>query len=83
MPQALLRDLYRPVHEERWFPREPIEGTGDRSGRATMQAARVARRLPPLPRIEPGARAVVAYQSWRRAFVAARWQPVREPRPSK
>ena len=40
MPQALLRDLYRPVHEERWIERELVEGTGDRGGLAAMQAAR-------------------------------------------
>ncbi|HEY2749580.1 MAG TPA: hypothetical protein VGL86_33400 [Polyangia bacterium] len=75
MPQALLRDLYRPVHEERWIAREPIEGTGDRSGAATMTEARAARRVPALPRIEPGARAVVEYLAWRRALLAERWQP--------
>lgn len=75
LPQALLRDLYRPVHEERWIEREIVEGTGDRGGVAAMQAVRDARKLPPLPRVEPLTRAVREYQNWRRALVAERWQP--------
>jgi hypothetical protein len=82
MPQALLRDLYRPEHEERWFPREIIEGTGDRSGQETMRAAREARKLPSLPRIEPGIRAVVEYQAWRRGLIRERWLPLK-PEPPK
>ena len=77
MPQALLRDLYRPVHEERWIERELVEGTGDRSGFAAMQAVRDARKAPELPRIEPLVRAVLEYQAWRRALMAERWQPFR------
>lgn len=76
MPQALLRDLYRPVHEERWIEREIIEGTGDRTGVQSLAEARAARRPPPLPRVEPGTRAVRAYQTWRRALLAERWQPI-------
>jgi len=75
MPQALLRDLYRPVHEERWFEREIVEGTADRGGVAAMQAVRDARKVPPLPRVEPVTRVVREYQQWRRALVAERWQP--------
>jgi hypothetical protein len=76
MPQALLRDLYRPVHEERWVERELVEGTADRGGFAAMQAVREARRPPPLPRVEPAGRAVREYQAWRRALYAERWQPI-------
>ena len=43
-PQALLRDLYRPVRAEAWVEREIVEGTGDRGGRAAMQE--VARGAP-------------------------------------
>ena len=83
MPQALLRDLYRPVREERWVERELVEGTGDRGGHAAMQEVREARRRPPLPRVESLMRAVREYQAWRRAFVSERWQPFKrddEPR---
>ena len=82
MPQALLRDLYRPVHEERWVEREVVEGTGDRGGVAAMQAVRDARKVPELPRVEPIVRAVLEYQAWRRQLLAERWQPFRpDPEP--
>ena len=77
LPQALLRDLYRPVHEERWVERELVEGSGDRGGFAAMQAVRDARRPPALPRIEPAVRAVCEYQAWRRGLLAERWLPLR------
>src|SRR5262249_1144576 len=78
MPQALLRDLYRPVHEERWIERELIEGTGDRGGFAAMQEAREARaRRPELPRVEPATRTVRADQTGRRGLLAERWQPLK------
>lgn len=77
MPQALLRDLYRPVHEERWIAREIVEGTADRGGFGAMHEARAARTIPPLPRVEPVTRVVREYQNWRRALVAERWQPFR------
>jgi hypothetical protein len=77
LPQALLRDLYRPVHEERWVERELVDGTGDRAGVAAMQAVRDARKPPAVPRIEPIVRAVIEYQAWRRALVAERWRPLR------
>ena len=76
MPQALLRDLYRPAYEERWVARELIEGTGDRAGLGALAEARRARVRPPLPRIEPAVRAVREHQAWRRALYAERWQPV-------
>ena len=77
MPQALLRDLYRPVREERWIERELVEGTGDRGGFAAMQEVREARKPPPLPRIDSALRAVREYQAWRRALLAERWQPIK------
>jgi hypothetical protein len=75
-PQALLRDLYRPVREERWVARELIEGTGDRGGLEEMQKARAARKLPELPRIEAAGGTLRAFQTWRRAMLAARWEPL-------
>jgi hypothetical protein len=77
MPQALLRDLYRPVREERWVERELVEGTGDRGGFAAMQTVRDARKLEPPPRVESLTRVVREYQAWRRALVSDRWQPFR------
>jgi hypothetical protein len=77
MPQALLRDLFRPEHEERWFEREIIEGTVDRAGVAAMQEARAARRAPEVPRVEPMVRAVLELQASRRRLMSERWQPFR------
>lgn len=75
MPQALLRDLFRPVHEIGWFERTPIEGI-DRGGIAALAEARAARRPPERVRVEPGTRAVRAYQTWRRELLAERWKPL-------
>jgi hypothetical protein len=77
MPQALLRDLYRPVYEDRYIEREIVEGTTDRGAFSAMQEARAARTLPTLPQVEPALRTMVALQRWRRAFLAERWQPLR------
>jgi hypothetical protein len=77
MPQALLRDLYRPVYQERWIERETVEGTADRAGFGAMREAREARVKPPLPRVESGLGAVRAYQTWRRDLLAEHWKPVK------
>ena len=82
MPQALLRDLYRPVYERGFIERGIVEGTGARGGFAAMREARAARRKPELPRVESGLATVRAYQTWRRALVAERWQPVKEEPPT-
>lgn len=76
MPQALLRDLYRPVPEVGWVERAVIAGTGDRGGFGAMQAARAARTRAPLPRLESAMKTVRAYQTWRRHLMAERWQPI-------
>lgn len=76
MPQALLRDLYRPVHEVGWIERTPLEGAADRGARSAMAEARAARRRPERVHVEPGTRTVRAYQIWRRELYAERWQPL-------
>jgi hypothetical protein len=76
MPQALLRDLYRPVHELGFIERAIVEGTGDRGGVQAMAAARAARTRPERTYVEPGTRVVRAYQIWRRELYAERWQPI-------
>ena len=72
MPQALLRDLYRPVHESRWIERQVVEGS-ERASMHAMREVRQARKLPELPRVESSLRAVVEHQAWRRALIAAPW----------
>jgi hypothetical protein len=83
MPQALLRDLYRPVYERGWIEREIHEGTADRGGLGAMREAREARQRVPLPRVESGLAVVRAYQTWRRALVAERWLPILDEPPAK
>ncbi len=82
MPQALLRDLYRPVREDRWVERELVDGS-DRGGIALLQEVREARKPPPLPRVASLTGVVREHQAWRRALLAERWQPFKrddEPR---
>jgi hypothetical protein len=75
MPQALLRDLYRPVPKLAWVERAIVEGS-DRGYLGAMREARAARQRPELPRVEPAVRTVRAHQIWRRALLAERWQPL-------
>jgi len=74
-PQALLRDLYRPV----WKP-EPVvlelqeELRLDFGARRASAEARSARSREPLPRVEPGAAVMVEEQARRRQVLAEPWQ---------
>ena len=77
MPQALLRDLYRPEYEERFVERERVEGS-ERGALPALREARQARQKPPLPRIASSLGAVREYQSWRRGLLAERWKPVKD-----
>jgi hypothetical protein len=77
MPQALLRDLYRPEYEERFIEREIVEGSG-RSAFPALREAREAQRKPPLPRIGSSLGAVREYQTWRRGLLAECWKPVKD-----
>jgi hypothetical protein len=76
-PQALLRDLHRPVKEFFVTP-EPLEGT-QAIGRMDDELARVreSRKLEALPVVEPLTGAVREEQERRRAFLAAPWKPLR------
>jgi len=77
MPQALLRDLYRPDFPERFIMRELVEGS-ERGALPALREAREARQKPPLPRIASTLGVVREYQTWRRGLVAERWKPVKE-----
>jgi hypothetical protein len=74
-PQALLRDLHRPVMELRILPREPVEGTDRRAALAALGELRGLRQKPPLPRIESLGLVMRAYQTFRRNLVEERWEP--------
>lgn len=75
-PQALLRDLYRPVHQNSWHHFETIEGTvrDPLGGMAELRKARMISTAP--PRVDPAVREVIAYQRWRIGMMRERWQPV-------
>jgi hypothetical protein len=75
-PQALLRDLYRPVRADHWHRFETIEGTV-RSPLAGVDEARQARRVPMIaPRVEPIVRTVLAFMYWRIGMMQEPWQPM-------
>jgi hypothetical protein len=73
-PQALLRDLHRPVHEPAWHEREVLVAL-DRAGRDALRDARAAQRIPPVPSVAPTARAFREELQRRRAFLREKWQP--------
>ena len=75
-PQAILRDLHRPVSEFFVTP-EPIEGT-DALGALHVEMARVreARRFEPAPPVAPIGLTVREEQDRRRRFLATRWEPI-------
>jgi hypothetical protein len=75
-PQALLRDLHRPVMELRWVAREPVEWTDRRAALAALAELRGLKQKPPLPRIESLGLVMRAYQTFRRHLVDERWEPL-------
>lgn len=74
-PQALLRDLHRPVLESVWHERELIVEPLDHGGRAAWAELRRERNREPLPRVPSTSAAIREEQLRRRAFLAERWQP--------
>jgi hypothetical protein len=75
-PQALLRDLYRPVRQDQWHRFEPIEGTA-RDPLGGVDEARQARRVAMIaPRVEPIVRTVIAFMYWRIGMMQEPWQPM-------
>jgi len=81
MPQALLRDLFRPERQSIWIEREPVEGTGGAKSVDAMRLLREARQLPTVPRVDAGVRVLIEHQVWRRAMLAERWRQPREGQP--
>ena len=76
MPQALLRDLHRLVRDEGWVAREPLMERADPQGRQALAEARAMRQPLARPPIEPSTRVMRALQTWRRALLSERWQPL-------
>ncbi len=75
-PQALLRDLHRPVKS--FFVELERQEVSEVLGilQAECEKLREARRLEPLPEIEPSVLAMAEQQRRRRSFMAERWQPL-------
>ena len=77
-PQAVLRDLYRPVREFYMTPEE-VEGTGLRGLlRDAYGLLRAAQSRDELPHVDSLLRDVVEAQQRRRKLMAERWLPVKE-----
>ena len=75
-PQALLRDLYRPVRANAPVTLELHEGIEiDRGGRQAVALARAARTREPIPTVEPIVGRIVEEQARRRAFLKEEWKP--------
>ena len=74
-PQALLRDLYRPVPEAFvWHERE-VAVELDFAGTRALAEARAAQKRDPLPEVQPlGPELREHAQKWR-TFVRERWKP--------
>lgn len=74
-PQALLRDLHRPVRHFDLVSMELREGSEWRRLDEAYQEIRQGQQREPLPRVEPLTRAVREEQARRHAFLTDRWQP--------
>lgn len=74
-PQAILRDLHRPVRQSIWHEREPVATDVDPGGRRAYAEARAALVREPLAPITPASRFLAAELRRRRAFLAETWQP--------
>jgi hypothetical protein len=75
VPQALLRDLHRPVRHFDLVGMELREGSEWRHLDEAYQEIRQGQLREPLPQVEPLTRAVRQEQERRQAFLTERWQP--------
>jgi hypothetical protein len=73
-PQALLRDLFRPVMELRWYERELLVRL-DYGGQEAVREGRSWLKRDPLPTVEPMTRVVAETQAWQRTLRRVPWQP--------
>jgi hypothetical protein len=75
VPQALLRDLHRPVQHFDLVGMELREGSEWRRLDEAYEEMRQGQLREPLPRVEPLTRAVREEQARRHTFFTERWQP--------
>jgi hypothetical protein len=75
-PQALLRDLFRPEYNHHvWYDREPLV-TIDWGGTQALRDAMAAKKLDPLPRLEPILREVQRRRDEWSRVMTERWKPI-------
>lgn len=72
VPQAILRDIYRPVKEP-YFDWERLDVEVDRGGQRALAEAKQAQKRQPLPTITSGLEIIVAAQRRQRRFLATPW----------
>lgn len=77
VPQALLRDIYRPVFRPRFVERESHEFQLDPGGRSALAEAKAALQREPIPTIQSSVAVVISEQRRRRRFVQRTWHPYR------
>jgi hypothetical protein len=75
VPQAILRDIYRPIYEERPISLTEQDIELDPGGRRALKEAREALHRDPIPTIEPALLVVMAEQKRRRRFLKQPWVP--------
>jgi hypothetical protein len=74
LPQALLRDLFRPDFTTQWSPRELMFEL-DPGGVKALKDARDARKLDPVPYVPPMVNEVMHHKHAWRKIVGDRWLP--------
>jgi hypothetical protein len=77
VPQAILRDIYRPVRGQQFIEPERHELDIDPGGRRALAEARAALSREPIPTIQPGLLVVIREQRRRRRFVERPWASFR------
>lgn len=77
VPQAVLRDIYRPVHGNPMVEPHYHDLQLDPGGRRGIAEAREAQKREPLPTVEPVILTMIAEQRRRRRFVRKPWPSFR------
>lgn len=76
-PQAILRDIYRPVHRETFVERTVHEIEWDPAGQRAIAEAKEGLKREPLPQLESSVALVMTEQRRRRRFMNRPWLPYR------
>ena len=76
-PQAILRDIYRPVHREKFVERTVHEIELDPAGQRAYSEAKAGLKREPLPQIESSVALMMTEGRRRRRFLMRPWLPYR------